>query len=104
MGIGELSSFVVSDSSGGNWKSADGTGKTANSVTFQWTASAAGANIITYTAADKTTSSVTMTTVVPATLSGNKDTNHHLPGGPQGAGMELTITVSPTTVSFQALE
>ena len=53
VGIGELNSFVVSDFAGGSWKSADGNGKTTNSVTFQWTASAAGKNTITYTAADK---------------------------------------------------
>jgi hypothetical protein len=104
VGIGELSSFVVSDVDGGSWKSADGTGKTANSVSFQWTASAAGANVITYTAADKTTSSVTMTTVVPTALSGNKDTDRSYPAGTEGAGMDLTVTMSPTTVSFQALE
>ena len=69
VGIGELNSFVVSDVAGGSWKSADGNGKTYNSVTFQWTASAAGKNTITYTAADKSTSSVTMTTEVPTKLS-----------------------------------
>jgi hypothetical protein len=73
-------------------------------VTFQWTASTAGKNTITYTAADKTTSSVTMTTEVPSTLSGKKDKDLTYPSGTQGAGMELTVTVSPTTVSFQALE
>jgi hypothetical protein len=104
VGIGELSSFVVSDVEGGSWKSADGTGNTVNSVTFQWTASTAGTNTITYTAADKTTSSVTMTTEVPKTLSGKKDKDLAYPAGTQGAGMELTITVLPTTVSFQALE
>ena len=104
VGIGELNSFVVSDIAGGSWKSADGKGKTVNSITFQWTASAAGKNIITYTAADKSTSSVTMTTEVPSSLSGKKDSDLTFPGGTQGAGMELTVTVSPTTVSFQALE
>ena len=104
VGIGELNSFVVSDIAGGSWKSADGKGKTVNSVTFQWTASAAGKNIITYTAADKSTSSVTMTTEVPSSLSGKKDSDLTFPSGTQGAGMELTVTVSPTTVSFQALE
>jgi hypothetical protein len=104
VGIGELNSFVVSDVAGGSWKSADGTGKTTNSVSFQWTASAAGKNTITYTAADKSTSSVTMTTEVPSTLSGKKDSDLTFAAGTQGAGMELTVTVSPTTVSFQALE
>jgi hypothetical protein len=104
VGIGELNSFVVSDVEGGGWKSADGKGKTVNSVTFQWTASAAGKNTITYTAADKSTSSVTMTTEVPSTLSGKKDSDLTFPTGTQGAGMDLTVTVSPTTVSFQALE
>jgi Domain of unknown function (DUF4157) len=104
VGIGELSSFVVSDIAGGSWKSADGKGTTANSVTFRWTASAAGKNTITYTAADKSTSSVTMTTEVPSTLSGKKDSDLTFDAGTQGAGMELTVTVSPTTVSFQALE
>ena len=104
VGIGELNSFVVSDIAGGSWKSADGKGKTVNSVTFQWTASAAGKNIITYTAADKSTSIVTMTTEVPSSLSGKKDSDLTFPSGTQGAGMELTVTVSPTTVSFQALE
>ena len=65
VGIGELSSFVVSDVKGGSWKSGDGTGKTVDKLTFQWTARAAGTNTITFTAADNTTSSVTMTTVVP---------------------------------------
>jgi hypothetical protein len=104
VGIGELNSFVVSDVAGGSWKSADGTGTTVNSVTFRWTASAAGKNTITYTAADKSTSSVTMNTEVPSTLSGKKDSDLTFPGTTQGAGMELTVTVSPTTVSFQALE
>lgn len=104
VGIGELSSFVVSDVEGGSWKSADGTGKTVNSVSFQWTAGAAGTNTITYTAADKTTSSVTMTVEVPKTLSGKKDKDLTYPAGTQGAGMALTITVLPTTVSFQAIE
>jgi len=104
VGIGELNSFVVSDVAGGSWKSADGTGKTANSVSFQWTASAAGKNTITYTAADKSTSSVTMVTEVPSSLSGKKDSDMTFDAGTQGAGMELTVTVSPTTVSFQALE
>jgi len=105
VGIGELSSFVVQDVAGGSWKSADGKGKAGNSVSFQWTASAAGKNTITYTAADKTTSSVTMTTEVPSKLSGKKDKDiTTYAAGTQGAGMELTITVSPTTVSFQALE
>jgi Domain of unknown function (DUF4157) len=104
VGIGELNSFVVSDVAGGSWKSADGKGTTVNSVTFRWTASAAGSNAITYTAADKSTSSVTMTTEVPSTLSGKKDSDLTFPTGTQGAGMELTVTVSPTTVSFQALE
>ena len=104
VGIGELNSFVVSDVAGGSWKSADGTGKTMNSVTFQWTASAAGKNTITYTAADKSTSSVTMITEVPSKLTGKKDSDLTFPTGTQGAGMELTVTVSPTTVSFQALE
>jgi hypothetical protein len=105
VGIGELSSFVVSDVAGGKWKSADGTGTTVNSVTFQWTASAAGTNKITYTAADGTISSVTMTTKAPESLSGKKDNDiTTYPAGSQGAGMELTITVLPTTVSFQALE
>ena len=104
VGIGELSSFVVSDKEGGSWKSADNTGKTLNSVSFTWTAGSAGTNTITYTAADKTTSSVTMTTVAPASLSGKKDKDLTYPAGTQGAGMELTITALPTTVSFQALE
>lgn len=105
VGVGELSSFVVNDVAGGSWKSADGKGTTVNSVTFQWTASTAGTNIITYTAADKTTASVTMTTVAPSTLSGKKDSDiTTYTSGTQGAGMNLTITVSPTTVSFQALE
>jgi hypothetical protein len=105
VGIGELSSFVVSDVAGGKWKSADGTGTTVNSVTFRWTASAAGTNKITYTAADGTISSVTMTTKAPESLSGKKDNEITIyPAGSQGAGMELTITVLPTTVSFQALE
>jgi hypothetical protein len=105
VGIGELSSFVVSDVAGGKWKSADGTGTTVNSVSFQWTASATGTNKITYTAADKSTSSVTMTTIAPASLSGKKDRDiTTFSAGSQGAGMELTITVLPTTVSFQALE
>ena len=104
VGIGELSSFVVSDVEGGSWKSADGTGTTVNSVTFRWTASTAGTNTITYTAADNTTSSVTMTTEVPSSLSGKKDSDLTYPAGTQGAGMKLTVTVLPTTVSFQALE
>ena len=105
VGIGEQSSFVVNDVAGGSWKSADGKGKTLDSVSFQWTASAAGKNKITYTAADKTTSDVTMTTEVPITLSGTKDSDiTTYAKGTQGAGMNLTITVSPTTVSFQALE
>jgi uncharacterized protein DUF4157 len=104
VGIGELSSFVVSDVAGGSWKSADGKGTTVNSVTFRWTASAAGKNAITYTAADKSTSSVTMTTEVPSTLSGKKDSDLTFASGTQGAGMELTVTISPTTSSFQALE
>jgi len=105
VGIGELSSFTVSDVAGGSWKSADGTGTTVNSVTFTWTASTAGTNTITYTAADGTTSSVTMTTRVPEKLSGKKDSDiTTYPAGTQGAGMQLTITVLPTTVSFQALE
>ena len=104
VGIGELSSFVVSDVEGGSWKSADGTGNTVNSVTFRWTASTAGTNTITYTAADKTTSSVTMTTEVPKKLSGKKDKDLTYPAGTQGAGMELTVTVLPATVSFQAIE
>src|SRR5207302_9850626 len=102
--IGELSSFVVSDVEGGSWKSADGTGTTVNSVSFNWTASTAGTNAITYTAADKTTTSVTITTVVPSTLSGKKVSDLSYPAGTQGAGMNLTVTMSPTTVSFQALE
>ena len=73
VGIGELSGFTVSDLPGGNWRSADGTGTTVNSVTFQWTASKVGTNKITYTAADKSISTVTMTTVAPASLSGKKD-------------------------------
>jgi hypothetical protein len=104
VGIGELNSFVVNDVAGGSWKSADGTGTTVNSVTFRWTASAAGNNVITYTAADGSTSSVTMKTEVPSTLSGKKDSDLTFPTGTQGAGMELTVTVSPKTVSFQALE
>jgi len=104
VGIGELSSFVVSDVEGGSWKSADGKGTTVNSVTFRWTASAAGTNAITYTAADQSISSVTMTTEVPSTLTGKKDSDLTFAEGTQGAGMELTVTVSPTTVSFQALE
>jgi hypothetical protein len=104
VGIGELNSFVVSDVAGGSWKSADGKGQTMNSVTFQWTASAAGKNAITYTAADKSTSNVTMATEVPSTLTGKKDSDLTFATGTQGAGMELTVTVSPTTVSFQALE
>lgn len=104
VGIGELNSFVVSDVAGGSWKSADGKGKATNSVSFQWTASAAGKNTITYTAADKSTSNVTMTTEVPSKLTGKKDSDLTFPKDTQGAGMELTVTVSPTTVSFQALE
>ena len=105
VGIGELSSFIVNDVAGGRWTSADGTGTTVNSVTFRWTASAAGTNTITYTAANGTTSSVTMTTKAPEKLSGKKDNDiSTFPAGAQGAGMELTITVLPTTVSFQALE
>jgi hypothetical protein len=104
VGIGELTSFVVSDVAGGSWKSADGKGKTNNSVSFQWTASAKGTNVITYTAADKSVSKVTMTTEVPDKLTGKKDTDSTYPSGTQGAGMDLTVTVHPTTVSFQALE
>ena len=104
VGIGELNSFVVNDVAGGNWKSADGKGTTINSVTFRWTASTPGNNDITYTAADNSTSTMTMTTVAPSTLSGKKDKDLTYPSGSQGAGMELTVTVSPKTVSFQALE
>lgn len=104
VGIGEQNSFVVSDVAGGSWKSADGKGTTSNSVSFQWTASAGGKNTITYTAADKSISSVTMTTEVPSSLSGKKDSDLTFASGTQGAGMELTVTVSPTSVSFQALE
>ena len=104
VGTGELSSFTVKDDEGGSWESADGTGKTVNSVTFRWTASTAGKNTITYTAADTTTSSVTMTTKVPEKLRGKKDSDLTYPAGTQGAGMKLTITVLPKDVSFQALE
>jgi len=104
VGIGELSSFVVTDAPGGSWKSADGKGKTNNSVSFQWTASAKGTNAITYTAADKSVSTVTMTTEVPSSLTGHNDKDLTYPAGTQGAGMDMTITVQPTTVSFQALE
>jgi hypothetical protein len=105
VGIGEVNSFVVSDLAGGKWKSADGTGTSVNSVSFQWTAGAAGTNKITYTAADKSISSVIMTAIAPVSLSGKKDSEiTTFPAGAQGAGMELTITVLPTTVSFQALE
>lgn len=104
VGIGELSSFVVKDFEGGSWKSDDGKGTAVNSVTFRWTASAAGKNKITYTASDGAISSVTMTTEVPSSLSGKKDSDLSFPEGTQGAGMELTVTISPKTVSFQALE
>ncbi len=105
VGIGELTSFTVTDVDGGRWRSADGKGKTVDSRTFRWTASAAGTNTITYTAADRSTSSVTMTTIAPDRLSGKKDRDiTTYAAGAQGAGMELTITVLPTTVSFQALE
>ena len=105
VGIGELTSFIVNDVAGGRWRSADGKGATVNSVTFRWTASAVGTNTITYTAADGSTSSVTMTTIAPQSLSGKKDSEiTTYAAGTQGAGMELTITVLPTTVSFQALE
>lgn len=104
VGIGELSSFVVKDFEGGSWKSDDSQGTTVNSVTFRWTASAAGKNKITYTASDGAISSVTMTTEVPSKLSGKKDSDLTFPEGTQGAGMELTVTISPTTVSFQALQ
>lgn len=104
VGIGEQNSFAVNDVAGGSWKSVDGKGKTLNSVSFQWTASAAGKNTITYTAADKSTSSITMTTEVPSSLSGKKDSDLTFASGTQGAGMELTVTVSPMTVSFQGLE
>ncbi len=104
VGIGELSSFVVSDVAGGSWKSADGKGTTINSVTFRWTASAAGNNTITYSAADQSTSSVTMATEVPSNLTGKHDSDLTFPAGTQGAGMELTVSISPKTVSFQALE
>jgi hypothetical protein len=105
VGIGELSSFVVSDLPGGSWRSADGTGTTVNSVTFQWTASKVGTNKITYTAANQATSTVTMTTIAPVSLSAKKDRDvTTFAAGDQGAGMELTITAAPTTVSFQALE
>ena len=104
VGIGELTSYVVEDFEGGSWKSEDGNGATVNSVTFRWTASAAGKNKITYTASDGGISSVTMTTTVPSTLAGKKDSDLTFPEGTQGAGMELTVTISPTTVSFQALE
>ncbi len=105
VGIGELTSFTVNDVAGGRWKSADGKGKAANSVSFQWTASAVGTNVITYTAADGSTSSVTMTTIAPQSLSGKKDSEiTTFAAGTQGAGMNLTVTVLPTTVSFQALE
>jgi hypothetical protein len=104
VGIGELSSFVVKDFEGGSWKSDDGNGTTVNSVTFRWTASVAGKNKITYTASDGGISSVTMTTEVPSKLTGKKDSDLTFAAGTQGAGMELTVTASPTTVSFQALE
>ena len=105
VGIGELSSLTVSDVAGGRWKSADGKGTTANSVTFVWTASAVGTNTITYTAANGSVSSVTMTTIAPQSLSGKKDSEiTTYAAGTQGAGMNPTITVLPTTVSFQALE
>lgn len=104
VGIGELSSFVVQDVPGGTWSSADRKGKTINSVTFQWTASTAGTNIITYTAKDKSSSSVTMTTELPSNLTGKNDKDLTYSAGTQGAGMDLTITVNPTSVSFQALE
>jgi len=104
VGIGELSSYVVKDFEGGSWKSDDGNGTTVNSVTFRWTASAAGKNKITYTASDGGISSVTMTTEVPSKLAGKKDSDLTFAAGTQGAGMELTVTASPTTVSFQALE
>jgi hypothetical protein len=105
VGIGELTSFTVTDVDGGRWRSADGKGKTVDSRTFRWTASAAGTNTITYTAADGSTSSVTMTTIAPQSLSGKKDSEiTTYAAGTQGAGMNLTITVAPTTVSFQALE
>ena len=105
VGIGELTSLTVTDVAGGHWKSADGKGTAASSVTFVWTASAVGTNTITYTAANGSTSSVTMTTIAPQSLSGKKDSEiTTYAAGTQGAGMNLTITVLPTTVSFQALQ
>lgn len=103
VGIGEPTSLTVTDFAGGRWRSADG--KAASGVSFQWTASAVGTNTITYTAADGSVSSVTMTTIAPQSLSGKKDSEiTTYAAGTQGAGMNLTITVAPTTVSFQALE
>jgi len=45
-----------------------------------------------------------VTTEVPSKLAGKKDSDLTFAAGTQGAGMELTVTASPTTVSFQALE
>ncbi len=45
-----------------------------------------------------------MTAVAPASVTGAKTSDSTFPTGKQGAGMKLDLTVSPTTVSFQALE
>jgi hypothetical protein len=109
VGIGEMSTFTVGDP--GKWKSDDRKGALLrDGLTFQWTASAAGTNTITYAAKDGTTSSVTMTVIAPDSLSAKKDSDRTFPPGQGRAGMNLTVTVlppkplSPGAVSFQGLE
>ena len=92
------------DKDGGKWVSEDKTGKSPNTQTLQWTASKVGTNKITYTSPDGSGLHRHHDDGGADSLSGRKDKDLTYTAGTQGAGMDLTITVNPTTVSFQALE
>jgi hypothetical protein len=101
VGVGEVTTFWASQP-GGTWSSSSGTGTVGADGEYEWTAPSTMASAtITYRVGDAT-GTVTMTVLQPmaitATLVGANNVNQ-VPGQ-GGAGMDLKLTMHPTTVSF----
>ncbi|GDX83842.1 hypothetical protein LBMAG42_56530 [Deltaproteobacteria bacterium] len=102
VGIGERINFSCAES-GGTWAATGGAGAETD-LLYEWQAPGApGRYTISYTIGERVGRTV-ITVLAPASISARKLNDAGFGAGTQGAGMELQLTMNPTTVSFAEAE
>jgi hypothetical protein len=102
VGVGERLTFSCRET-GGTWAATGGVGSVTDGV-YAWQAPGVpGRYTISCTVGDRVGRSV-ITVLAPASITARKVRDVGYGAGTQGAGMEIRLTMNPTTVSFTEAE